>query len=381
MPCARMAICYHGAFYRDLAVLDFSTCGHGLYNYGHLSRLSSAPEIGPIYTTHLTEVDIALGDFSRLDRAVSELKEKGYKHIFLLPSSLGSVLGFDLESAATELSAKYGVEILFTEAGLDDDFYVGEERVLSAFAKRIIGGKRSIRKGSFAVIGGGFTHNARIINASVSELAEKTFGLTCVFDNLNAENLEEWENCLSAEFILTTSLSARGAVELLKSAYGVPYLYFNPLGKSAEDEMLGQIAALTGESFSVEQDKTYDYAAMQFKNIVETVQPEIVCYLSVDRLRALRGFFFEFGIKAAYFCSHKESGETFVEINDFIEKYVCGKDALIISYDAAGKYAKRFIESEYIGQDYKLLTPLKKSLIGKAGGYRLMELISERLFR
>ena len=39
-PSARMEAFYLASRYRDLAIIDFSTNGHGVYNYGHLMRLA-----------------------------------------------------------------------------------------------------------------------------------------------------------------------------------------------------------------------------------------------------------------------------------------------------------------------------------------------------
>ena len=90
-PSARMEAFYLASRYRDLAIIDFSTNGHGVYNYGHLMRLAPGRAQSAFYSVPLTEVDIALGNFSRLYTAAEEAARDGYKNILLLPSSISSV--------------------------------------------------------------------------------------------------------------------------------------------------------------------------------------------------------------------------------------------------------------------------------------------------
>ena len=116
LPTARMQMAYSLSQYRDVAVLDFSTAGHGVFHYGHLPWIQPLPQNENLYTTHLTEIDLALGDNSRLVSAVEELAERGYTNLFLLPSSLGSVLGFDLQAMAEELSARFRIRILTVDS-------------------------------------------------------------------------------------------------------------------------------------------------------------------------------------------------------------------------------------------------------------------------
>ena len=71
-----------------------------------------------IFSTHITEVDIALGDRSRLDNAIREAVEAGFRHILLMPSSIAAVLGFDLESDAVRLSRDFGVDVFTVPAAL-----------------------------------------------------------------------------------------------------------------------------------------------------------------------------------------------------------------------------------------------------------------------
>ena len=76
LPSARSAMYYCAVQFKDLAILDRSTFGHALYNYGHLTRLATRFEGGNAFSTHLTQAEIIFGDDSRFFNAVGELAER-----------------------------------------------------------------------------------------------------------------------------------------------------------------------------------------------------------------------------------------------------------------------------------------------------------------
>ena len=107
LPSARSAMYYCAVQFKDLAILDRSTFGHALYNYGHLTRLATRFEGSNAFSTHLTQAEIIFGDDSRFFNAVGELAERGSYHgVFVLPNVIGGVLGKDLSAMAEEAEKK-----------------------------------------------------------------------------------------------------------------------------------------------------------------------------------------------------------------------------------------------------------------------------------
>ena len=57
-----------------------------------------------LYSTHIDETDISLGDTRRLNSAIAQIIEKDKpKIVFLLPSSVPTVIGTDLIAICEEL--------------------------------------------------------------------------------------------------------------------------------------------------------------------------------------------------------------------------------------------------------------------------------------
>lgn len=376
-PTARIEAFNQTTQYTDLATLDFSTQGHGVYNYGNLTRLEPLPVFKTAYSTHITEVDIALGDMTKLKNAVKSLADNGYKNVYLMQSSLASVLGIDLNSCAEECAREFGVNVFTSETRLHDDCFIGAQEILytlSHFATDC-----AFPKDGFNLFGGRLTPENKDNHKYLAELIEKELQLPLKFDSLNASLLSEWKDVSGALLNVVTAKSAIKTAESLKARFGTPYIYFLPFGQESEERGLRNIANVGNVDYMVSDDKVYALALTQFRNIIGVSSPKIVCYSDADRLLALKEFFSGICDSVEYMCSHADNNFKSTDINDFIEKYA-DRDCFVLSYDRVCKYMKKSVSIENLGLDYKLLTPLRNVTCGKEGAYRLMEKMANILF-
>lgn len=381
LPTARMSIFYAAVVYRDLAVIDFSTNGHGLYNYGHLLRLQPFfPDnaAARIFSTHITEVDIALGDRSRLDNAIREATEAGFRHILLMPSSIAAVLGFDLESDAVRLSRDFGVDVFTVPAGLNTDFYAGQTAFLLAMSRHFCGDGNGAHR-DYQLLGGAPSLQARRSHDALSALLKDRLGLACGFDSLNATSVEDWAHANDAEISIVTAQSAVPTARHLQEKYGIPYCFACGLGRCEEEKFLEQVAAHFGLDGSARHDETYAFVLMQMKNILAVNRPAIVCYADVDRLLALSAVFEELETEVEMICSHENERYLHLLPDDFITRYA-PRDVVVISYDRVCRAFPRAVEVDQMGLDFRLQTPLYRPDFGVQGAYLLFEQLSELFF-
>lgn len=379
MPSGRMAALFAVAEYEDMAVLDFSTRGHGLFNYGHMPWLIPSLQKNGLYTTHISETEAVLGDSSRLTEAAREAVANGYKAALLVPSAMGGVLGYDFYELAQRASNESGADIFTFPLGLHDDFYKGGEAVTLALAQKFCREKANKQEGTFAVLGGGYTQNDRRVNAETAELISRCLGCECLFDNLNCKSAFKWCDCARAEFVAVTSQNALRAAECIRDRLGVPFVFFRTLGKESEDEALATAAKTANVKYAPKADEVYDYARTCFINVLRAEKPEIVCYSDIDRLRAVKRFFAAMGFGVRCLCSHAQSEEDCMEINAFTDLYAKKEDALVLSYDTVCRRMARGVEIEYTGGRYRLLTPVCPPQSGKNGAYELMRKITDVL--
>ncbi len=373
-PTARMQTLYAAAQYKDLAVLDFSTGGHGVYNNGHLPWITPWSEKTNIFSTHITEVDISLGDTSRLSRAAEELKQLGYKNIYLMPSSLASVLGFDLSALAAEISDTLGINAFTVPSRLNDDFYAGVGAFTLALAKNY-GSEQPVKKSGFNLLGG-ITGQDEQNHRYLRELISRRLKIKPNFDTMAAVGTSEWQSATAAEINVVTSKYALKTAEYYLKNFAVPYVYCRPLGLEGEEKLLALIAEKLGKKFKAESDFVYERAKLQIKNILVFNAPQIVCYGNTDTLASLKSFFDEAGYGAEYFCSHTGGDFPYADADEFIDG---NKDKFVLASDRVCSFMPKSVVVENSGLDFGFVVPLPDANVGKEGAYRLMQTIAKKL--
>ena len=374
LPTARMQMFYLTSGYRDLAILDFSTQGHALFNFGHPAWASSSPPAEGLFSAQLQETDIVTGSGKKLFAAVDEILEKGYRHIFLMPSSLAEVMGLDLEGFAAEIREKTGAHVFTVKAKLNADYYAGAEAFYTALAQKLA--RPSDPQPLTYNILGGCTFADRIDRQYLTSLLDG-LSLKCNVDMLTSTSFQDLQQLPRAAVNIVTSRFALKAAEVLKKANGTPYVCFNTLSPSEEHDFLSSAAELTGRAAPAFcQDEVFSGMLMQVKNILEMTRPDILCYGDTDKLRALESFFTQVGYEAIYLCSHKKGQYPYADPDEIVSRY---GDKTVLTYDHLCRHIPRSIPIQESGLLYTLHPPLKDFTIGKDGAYRICKALTDLL--
>lgn len=374
MPTARMQMFYMTAQYPDLGILDFSTRGHAVFNYGHLGWTNPMPPGENLFSAQVSESDLITGSGKRLFSAVDEMMERGYRHIFLMPSSISQVMGIDLEGYAAEVRERTDVDIFTVKAKLNADFYQGAEALYTALVQ------------GFAVlceplpftynILGGHRYSDRINHDYLAQLMDR-LGMKLNVDVQNSPSFRELEKLPYGQINIVTNDYALKGAEILKKRNGTPYICFHALSMETENQFLSSVAELVGmEPLKMEDDRQYEMLVEQLKNILSVTSPEIVCYADMDMLRELEGFFTGLDYPATYLCSHQKSRYPYAEPGEVIDR--CG-DKLLLSYDSVCSYVSKAIPIDESGLIYRIHIPVQDHTVGKEGAYRLIRSIGQQL--
>lgn len=380
LPTAGMAVFYLASYCKDLAVIDFSTVGHGLYNYGHLNRLEPLPENADrrIFSTHLSEVDIALGDTKRLYRATEEAVNSGYKNIFLMLSSIASKLGLDLEAYANELSNAFNVNIFTVNVDLNDDYYKGRDAFLmsmSCFCKD----RNPIKSNTYNLLGGTPSYVSKQNHKVMADLIKEQLNIDCNFDNLNAGSVCDWDKVAKAKLNIVTTKRDVKIAQFLESAYVILYIYACGWGMDLQDYFLAKVASFFGMKYIAVPNSTHEFVMLQLKNIILINQPKIVCYGDVDKIASIKVLFDKLNIQSEYYCSYKTDDCKQLLPDKFIMK-CASTDSVVVSYDRICKQFKTSVVIDYMDLDYYLLIPLSKADFNINGAYRFAENLSKLFF-
>lgn len=357
-PNGRINLYNHFIMFNDVAILDFSTCGHGVFDYGNLSRLFYQKLDKHSYTADLNEIDLSLGQVNKAFLTCEEIiKNKDFKHIFIMPSSLSVTLGFDINALCYDIQEKYHVNTSTIFLNLNDDFYYAETLFYNYLFKYI----KLEQSDKYNLIGDEVSNANILKHQKIKKILKEKYNLECMFDSLSFNELNDLH--LSNKLNIITSNSALDLAKKLN----IPYVFLNSL-----DEENDKLFFEKGLNIPFKINENVDYIYFQFKNIMKMTNKMIVCYLNIDHLEMLNNFFSYLDINIELIATHKNNKYKYMSMDNFIDLYK-EKEYIVISNERVQKYLKDCISLEYVALDYKLLTPFEQTYIFYDDGIVLLE--------
>lgn len=357
-PNGRINLYNHFIMFNDVAILDFSTCGHGVFDYGNLSRLFYQKLDKHSYTADLNEIDLSLGQVNKAFLTCEEIiKNKDFKHIFIMPSSLSVTLGFDINALCYDIQEKYHVNTSTIFLNLNDDFYYAE----TLFYNYLFNYIKLEQSDKYNLIGDEVSNANILKHQKIKKILKEKYNLECMFDSLSFNELNNLH--LSNKLNIITSNSALDLAKKLN----IPYVFLNSL-----DEENDKLFFEKGLNIPFKINENVDYIYFQFKNIIKMTNKMIVCYLNIDHLEMLNNFFSYLDINIELIATHKNNKYKYMSMDNFIDLYK-EKEYIVISNERVQKYLKDCISLEYVALDYKLLTPFEQTYIFYDDGIVLLE--------
>lgn len=359
-PNGRINLYNHFIMFNDVAILDFSTCGHDVYDYGNLSRLFYQKLDKHSYTADLNEIDLSLGQVNKAFLMCEEIiKNKDFKHIFIMPSSLSVTLGFDINALCYDIQEKYHVNTSTIFLNLNDDFYYAETLFYNYLFKYI----KLEQSDKYNLIGDEVSNANILKHQKIKKILKEKYNLECMFDSLSFNELNDLR--LSNKLNIITSNSALDLAKKLN----IPYVFLNSLDVE-NDKLFFE----KGLNIPFKINENVDYIYFQFKNIIKMTNTMIVCYLNIDHLEMLNNLFSYLNIDVELIATNKNNKYKQLSMDNFIDLYK-EKDCIVIANERIQKYLKDCISLEYIALDYKLLTPFEQTYIFYDDGLALLEKI------
>lgn len=231
----RMGTLWTLAPIRGAALLEYGCMGHMLYGRVFLNQ-AGITDGCKLYSTHIDETDISMGDTSRLERALAEIVRKEQPGIvFLLPSAVPSVIGTDLTALCLELQLSYPqVKLLpFGCGGFDVDGHRGVEEALLLLVKTLAKEQERTLQPTFNLIGScadlfRFHADAQ----EVLRLMEGAFGMKPICVMTSDTSVEELEQMGGAHINIVLRREGEKAAKYLQKKFGTPYYAGRPYGIS-----------------------------------------------------------------------------------------------------------------------------------------------------
>ena len=355
----------------DLALLELSGKGHALYNLGHNSLLHiKHKQVDNLFSLPLTDTEIALSDYSRVDDMIETIIDRGYKKVFLMPSAIAELTNFDYENFKYNIEGKFDIEVKYRSMRSDNS----AENYLDEFiakASKI----ENVKKEGFAVLGSVFSYESRRDAKYIKDFIESRYGEKCIFSNLDRFVLENLSNIYMSKAIVTLDDYAK----VLSDQINVKKVDANFIDIESEGNFLSELNEIFGKNVQVQYKDEYKIAVAQLKNLIELSNKKIIVFLENNLNERLGKFFKSIGINCAIYSPYKSKKYTTISIDAFVNKYRDSDDDIIISYDRIVKVLAKGINLESLGLDYYLITPTPSRRIMTNGAFSLMEEITKNI--
>lgn len=241
----RMGIIWTLSSIEDVCIIEFGPAGTTHYAVESIGQLNGK-DLSNIYSTHIDESDITFGNYERLEKSILEVDlNKKPKYIFVMASSVSSVIGVDIKSVCREIQSEINAKLIpITTGGLKDDYNIGVEEALTLIAENIVK-TPEISTNKFNIIGCNidsynFLSDCNEVKRMMKDLFNKD--LNTIFTSYTS--IDSLEKAAEANLNIVVRKEGIKAAEYMKEKYNIPYIYGKPIGLEETLKWLNTIKSL-----------------------------------------------------------------------------------------------------------------------------------------
>lgn len=282
----RMGIIWTLSSIEDACVIEFGPAGTTHYAVEGIGSLNG-DDRAKIYSTHMDQSDVTFGKYDRLEKAIVEIDVNiKPKYMFVMASSISSIIGADIESVCDTLKESVNAKLIpITTGGLKDDYNVGVEYMLNTLVKEITKDTDERDLNKYNIIGANvdkynFLSDVEELKRTMKELFNKEANTIFTCDT----SIEDIENAAKASLNIVVRKEGLKAAEYMKEKYNIPYVYNSLYGLNNMTNFIKEIEKVSG----------YELNQEQYKKEVDVVRSNII---SLKR----RFYFYEGNKKCAVF--------------------------------------------------------------------------------
>lgn len=281
-PSGRMGTLWTLASIRNAALLEFGCMGHMLYSRVFLNRAGVANACN-LYSTHIDETDIALGDTGRLSLAVADIAQRDKPRIlFLLPSVVPEIIGTDIPALCRELQPNYpDMRLLpFRYGGFDTCQHRAIQETLLQLVKTLPQKVPKTPFPTFNLIGScADLFRFQADAGEIIRIMERTFQFKPLCVLTSDTSVEQIEQMGGAHINLVFRREGVPAAKQLQQQFGTPYFFGRPYGIQGTCHWIEQLAQIIG----IIPDR--DYINEQSAEALRLISPALPLFRSFKKQR------------------------------------------------------------------------------------------------
>lgn len=251
-PSDRMAIIWSLMPIENAVVLEYGPAGTTHFGGGLYSSLGI--ELGrSLFTTHISEDDVIMGDVSRLEQAILEIDEAYHPEvIFVVASAVIAVIGSDIAGVCQYMQEQVNARLIsFEEGGFRGDYTYGLRSVYRMLAKELCESDCDKKERCYNILGASAgSYRVRSDVWEIQNLMQEAFGWKCHMAMGLESSVEDIRNAGCAQLNLVLRQEALEAAEILNKKCGTAYYQGAPYGYKGTLKWLEDIAELIGEEIN-----------------------------------------------------------------------------------------------------------------------------------
>ena len=241
----RMGIIWTLSSIKDSYIIEFGPSGTTHYAVESIGQLNGE-DFSNIYSTHMSESDITFGKYDRLEKSIKEVDlNKSPKYIFVMASSISSIIGTDIEAICEEIQKDVNAKLIpIKTGGLKADYNFGVEEALELIVKNIVK-EPNTKNNKINIIGSNidaynFLSDCNEIKRLMKEIFSKE--INTIFTSYTS--IEDIENAAEAELNIVLRKEGLKAAEYMKKKFNIPYVYGKPIGLESTISWIKEVQAL-----------------------------------------------------------------------------------------------------------------------------------------
>ena len=251
-PSDRMGILWSLLSVEGSVILEYGPAGTTHYSMSLFGELGIDQE-NHLFSTHMSEDDVVMGDVTRLEQALIEVDE-GYqpKVIFVVASSVSAIIGTDLRGVCAYMQEKINARLIaFEQGGFRGDYSIGIKEAYRLLVEQLAEASVEKKADTYNILGASAWayRNASDVN-EIRRLMKEAFGMECHACLCHETSAEAIRTMGCAEVNLVLRDEALPAARFLQDKYGTPIAEGVPYGYEGTLNWLEQIAKLLGREIN-----------------------------------------------------------------------------------------------------------------------------------
>ena len=351
-PSDRMGIIWSLLAVQGAIVLEYGPAGTTHYSMGLYGGLGLRFQ-NRMFTTHMSEDDVVMGDVTRLEDAIVEL-DKSYapKVIFVVASSVTAVIGTDIKGVCRYMQNEVKAKLVaFEQGGFRGDYSIGLAETYKLLVRNLPKKDVAQEAGVYNIIGASvWRYRMESDIWEIKSLLSEALELSCNACLCCDTSVEELEDMGLAQVNIVLGNEGLAAAKYLQEKFGTPYVYAVPYGYNGTLSFLAQVGEAVGrEPDSMVllrlQTKEKSLSRLSLFTMMGNNKPKkAVVKGDYDLVQGVSAFLEQGGITVLHkMCAHSLKAiaepasdvEAYAEESDWLQVIRGLQDTLILADDVA----------------------------------------------